>query len=157
MITSFIEGRIRIRANALKNPENMTLVMRFINAQDGIHSSVPNAKTGSVLVFYDTEKISRETLLEAAAILEKQLEPEKKKECSASGVSSLFSKLCDKTGTVGHLSPFSSLSESALMGGLFLLAAATGFTNKQGHIISCLLFAGAMGIHVYDRRRCLKP
>ena len=72
MIASFFDGRIRIQRNELKNPETMDLVMGFIRVQDGVLALVPNLRIGSLVITYDPEKIPRETILEAAVMLEKQ-------------------------------------------------------------------------------------
>lgn len=158
MITSFIDGRVRIRAKALKDEKNMAMVLTMINAQDGVLEVTPNARTGSVLVLYDPEKISRETLLEAASLLEKQFPPEEKKPLK--GLPDFLSALtCRREfGSGGkRLSPLSPLGESALMTALYLATAVTGFSSKRAHIALGTAFAGLAALHLYDRRRCLKP
>ena len=159
MITSFIEGRVRIRDKALRDPAAMETVLSLVRAQDGIGEVTPNPRTGSVLVTYDPEKISREMLLQAAALLEAQLAPAREKERAVVkkprfSLSSLLECVGKGRGK-GRLSPFSPVSESALMGGLYLLTAATGFTSRRMHIVLGLGFAAVAGMHLYDRRRCL--
>lgn len=144
MIASFFDGRVRIRRDELKYPAAMELVMGFIRNQDGILDLVPNARTGSLLITYDPEKIPRESLLQAAVTLEKRLGPEKKAkpEKRAKG----------KKSGVGTLSPF---AETSLLAALYGVTALTGFTGKRAHIIGALLFTGLTAAHVYTRRKLL--
>lgn len=157
MITSFIDGRVRIRAEALRDEGNMALVLAVINAQEGVTEVVSNPRTGSILVHYDPEKIPRETLLEAAAALEQQLAPMAEVGTRKSGSSFLAVLSCRGNKKGGRISPLSPLAESALMAGLLLLTVVTGYTNKKSHFLMAASFAGLAGIHMYDRRRCLKP
>ncbi|CAK7008169.1 MAG: hypothetical protein DELT_00331 [Desulfovibrio sp.] len=145
MITSFFDGRVRIRHAALKDETAMTTVLALVAEQEGVVNVVPNTRTGSLLVEYDPEKISRETLLEAGMTLEKHLPVPKKataRECVFTG----FSRL-------PKLSP---LEESLLLGGLYAATAATGFAGKRLHVALGVTFAILAGLHVYERRRCLK-
>ena len=65
-ITSFIDGRVRLRHPALKNPEAADMVAGFVSGMEGVTEAKVNPVTGSLLIFYDAEKLSRETLLEMA-------------------------------------------------------------------------------------------
>lgn len=139
MIASFIDGRVRIRHGALKDPATMDMVMRLVKARDGILDLVPNPGTGSLLVTYDPEKISRETLIRAAEILEQQLGP-------ASG------KRSPGRRKGGKLSP---LAETGILAGLYGLTVASGLVSKRVHVLSALLFTALTGTHVYNRKNRL--
>ena len=65
-ITSFVDGRVRLRHPALKDAATAELVCSVVGAVDGITSVQSNPRTGSLLIFYDAEKLSREQLLELA-------------------------------------------------------------------------------------------
>lgn len=146
MIASFIDGRVRIRRDELKDPATMELVMGFIRARDGIFDLVPNPRTGSLVVTYDPEIIPRESLLEAAAALEKQLGPMRKpKAKKAAGGKG-------RKGGVGTLSP---LAETGLLAGLYGLTLITGFIGKRAHFVGAALFTGLTIAHVYSRRKYL--
>lgn len=65
-VVSFIDGRVRLRHPALKNREQTELATAFISGVDGVTEARANPMTGSLLVFYDVEKLSREKLLDMA-------------------------------------------------------------------------------------------
>lgn len=65
-ITSFIDGRVRLRHPALKHAETADLVAASLGAVDGVTEVKANHRTGSLLLFYDPEELSRERLRELA-------------------------------------------------------------------------------------------
>lgn len=143
MIASFFDGRVRLQRDELKDPATMELVMGLIRSRDGIRDLVPNSRTGSLVVTYDPEIIPREVLREAAATLEKQLGPGKKKAKNRGG----GKKLSD--------SPFSPLAEACLLAGLHGLTVLTGFAGKRAHIAGAVLLTGLTALHVHNRRKYL--
>ena len=139
MITSFIDGRVRIRRNELKDPNAMTLVMDIVKAQDGIIDLIPNRRTGSLLILYDPDKIPRERLIQAAETLEKQFG------CTTG-------KPCRCKIRWGNISP---LAETGILASLYGLTFLTGMISKRTHIVSVLFFTGLAAAHVYNHRRRL--
>ncbi len=79
MIASFVEGRIRLRASILTNPESMNQILAIVGRQDGVLESTANCRTGSLLILYDPQRIGTETLLAAVTIMENFLAAEEKK------------------------------------------------------------------------------
>lgn len=150
MITSFIEGRIRIKDAALKNPATMQTVLTLIQAEEGISSAVPNPKTGSILVRYDPEKISKEMLLEAAAMMEQHLP---KTDKAKGQKASLLRKGSENCRQLISLTP---TGESLLLGGLCLLTAVSGFFGKRTHMTIGLAFIALCSLHLYKRKNHLK-
>ena len=73
MITSFIDGRVRLRDPALKDPQQVADIQTLLNGYDGIIRVQPNLRTGSLLIEYNPAQISREMLTFAASALESQL------------------------------------------------------------------------------------
>lgn len=65
-VTSFIDGRVRLRHPALRNAATADMVASMVSGVDGVESVQVNPRTGSLLIFYDAEKLSREKLLELA-------------------------------------------------------------------------------------------
>ena len=65
-ITSFIDGRVRLRHFALKDASVAETVCAVVGGVEGVESVQANPVTGSLLIFYDTEKLSRQQLLELA-------------------------------------------------------------------------------------------
>ena len=143
MIASFYDGRVRIRTEALKDPDNMALVENFIKGQDGVIDIAANPTTGSLLVHYDPEKIPRDTLMAAAQALEAQL-PQTKTPGTAR--KKIARKAC---------MPFSRKTETALLVGLYGATLAGGFVSTRVHIAAASLFTVLAGLHVYNRRKCL--
>ena len=65
-ITSFVDGRVRLRHPALKDKATAELVCTVVGGVEGITAVQANPLTGSLLIYYDAEKLSREQLLELA-------------------------------------------------------------------------------------------
>ena len=65
-ITSFVDGRVRLRHPALREAATAELICSVVSGVDGITAVQANPVTGSLLIYYDPEKLSREQLLELA-------------------------------------------------------------------------------------------
>ena len=65
-VTSFVDGRVRLRHPALKDKATAELVCTVVGGVDGISAVQANPVTGSLLIYYDAEKLTREQLLELA-------------------------------------------------------------------------------------------
>ncbi|WP_418765879.1 HMA2 domain-containing protein [Mailhella sp.] len=65
-VTSFIDGRVRFRHPALKHAETAAAVSAVVGGVEGVTEASVNPVTGSLLVRYDAETISRDKLLELA-------------------------------------------------------------------------------------------
>ena len=65
-ITSFIDGRVRLRHPALKQREIADMAAASLGAVDGVTEVKVNPVTGSLQLFYDPEVLSREKLLKLA-------------------------------------------------------------------------------------------
>ena len=62
-ITSFVGGRVRLRHPSLKRAEDAEQVRRFLASLPGMLRVTVNSRTGSLLLEYDPDQISREDLL----------------------------------------------------------------------------------------------
>ena len=65
-ITSFVDGRVRLRHPSLKRAEDAEQVRVFLASLPGILRVAVNSRTGSLLLEYDPARISREDLLSLA-------------------------------------------------------------------------------------------
>ena len=65
-VTSFVDGRVRLRHPALKDKATAELVCTVVSGVDGITAVQANPVTGSLLIYYDAEKLTREQLIELA-------------------------------------------------------------------------------------------
>ena len=76
-VTSFIDGRVRLRHPALRDAATADMAAAVIGGVEGVESVRVNPLTGSLLIFYDAETLSRERLLELA----EQFDPPVTKSC----------------------------------------------------------------------------
>ena len=65
-ITSFVDGRVRLRHPSLKRAEDAEQVRGFLVSLPGMLRVTVNSRTGSLLLEYDPDQISREDLLALA-------------------------------------------------------------------------------------------
>ncbi|MDR1241176.1 MAG: hypothetical protein LBM00_00085 [Deltaproteobacteria bacterium] len=130
MIASFIEGRIRLRDAALKNPDNMSMLRGLVAARPGIISVTANSVTGSLLVCYDPAVLSREDLASAAALLETRFPSAKRKE-----------KIRFFKNDISRLTL------------AFIAVLAAGLVNKRVHVAAGAVFTLLATAHACKERR----
>lgn len=136
MISSYIEGRVRIRHNALKDLELMSAVLSAVQGEEGILHVSANPKIGSLLVLYDPDRISREKLLMAAKLLEAKDED----------------KACSPRSSRRE----ARRRESLLLGSVYGLTLLSGLVGgARLHVATAGLFTLLAFKHLYDRRKCL--
>ena len=75
MIVSFIEGRVRLRHQALTDESTLESMTSATREYPGIRKVTANVRTGSLLIEYDAEMIPAEMLLSASQALEAQFFP----------------------------------------------------------------------------------
>lgn len=63
-ICSFMDGRVRLRHPALKNTETAQQIHCLLSAIVGVDSVTVNERTGSLLLYYDPQQLTRDTLLD---------------------------------------------------------------------------------------------
>jgi hypothetical protein len=153
MIESFIDGRVRIRSAALRDPGTLAMVEGLIKAQEGILEVTGNPRTGSLLVCYDPDVIPRENLLAAAAMLREHLG--ESPDAALTEESGEAEETCACTPLVASRPLLSRSTEVALLAGLFGVTLAGILTeDKRLHVVGGALFAALTAVHIYRRRRC---
>lgn len=65
-IVSFVDGRVRLRHASLKDKDTADMIRAVVGSVDGVISAETNPATGSLLVYYDPDRLGREQLLELA-------------------------------------------------------------------------------------------
>ena len=65
-VTSFMDGRVRLRHSALKDAAQAEQVRTLLASTPGMRNVAVNSRTGSLLLEYDPAQISREDLLSLA-------------------------------------------------------------------------------------------
>lgn len=132
MIMSDLTGRLRIRSPLLRSEEHCRRVGDLLTTLRGVRECRLNARSGSLLVIYDPEVLSRSNLLKALEKilpLSSEIRPKTKRELKYLNISMLL-----------------SLSGVALGA---LIEAETL------HVISGLIFFLALGFHLYKYRKVL--
>jgi hypothetical protein len=76
MTTNSTDGRIQIRAGALKKAGLMGMAVSFIRTQPGVLRVTPDNSEGGILIEYDTSRLSREAVERALAPFAMYLSPE---------------------------------------------------------------------------------
>ena len=166
-ITSFVDGRVRLRHPALKDAATADLVCSVVRAVEGISAVQSNPRTGSLLIYYDVEKLSREQLLELAeqgtafmpgmdgegapaeaAERSEGAEDEKRKAC----------KLCAPVDELlGFLTKRSTTKfiDRAMLVSLMASFAALPLGNRTVHTAAGGVFVGGLLQHLLAHRKAL--
>ena len=66
-VSSFVDGRVRIRHPALRRPDVLALAESRMRALAGVSRIDGNSATGSVLIEYDAKAIPRSRVLDIGA------------------------------------------------------------------------------------------
>ena len=166
-VTSFVDGRVRLRHPALKDAATADLVCSVVGAVEGITSVQANPVTGSLLIYYDAEKLTREQLIElaeqgaafipgmegegapaeAAAVAE-GAEGEKRKVCKACApVDELLSFLTKRSTT--------KFIDRAMLVSIIASLAALPLGNRSVHTAAGGVFVGGLLQHLLAHRKAL--
>jgi hypothetical protein len=135
MIASFVEGRIRLRDEKLKNKAVVDEIRKRAAQLRGISDVSINQRTGSLLIFYDRAVLRLE---QALHILEDYLDAAKT-ECRKYAVSITNRKI---------VNPGMLASLALSMFGAALDIAAL-------HITAGIVFLGFLGLHIFRYKNML--
>lgn len=144
-ITSFIDGRVRVRHKGLHNPEHAGKVRTFLSTIAGVNKAEINTNTGSLLLEYDPVRLSRADLLRLAESMEETLTAEDKEEPA-----SACRRFC--------LADSRHLRRLTNRGMLLTLGGAVGFGlagRMGGHVAFGWGFLVLNALHLYIYRKCL--
>lgn len=142
-LKSFVEGRVRVRHPALRNPELLQQLRELLAAMPGVQEVTTNDRTGSLLLYYDPKRLDIQSLLDISgpwldmAVANGGKESEK------------HERSVPSRKAVQHA------KNIAMLFGLGT-ALASGLAGvKQLHALSSLLFALCTTDHVLRHRKSL--
>ena len=141
-ITSFIDGRVRVRHPALRVEENAAPLRELLGSLPGMRQVAINSRTGSLLLEYDPARLSREDLLALAG----QWETFVAAEAPAHRKKNVLGLTRAQAIRYTH------------RGMLLSLAASIGFAalgRERGHIVAGGLFLLLNALHLHTFRKCL--
>ena len=72
MVTSHIDGRIRLRSASLRDPDAARKAEAALTQKSGVRRATANPRTGSMLVEYDSGALTRDDVVEAAGLPAKE-------------------------------------------------------------------------------------
>ncbi|MDR1612172.1 MAG: hypothetical protein LBT97_05240 [Planctomycetota bacterium] len=70
-IESFFPGRLRVNSPLFTKQENVDRILERIHSVDGVESIAPNLRTGSLVVRYDSSRITPVMLMKAKGEIER--------------------------------------------------------------------------------------
>lgn len=143
IITSFIDGRVRVRHSALKKAANAAKTHDALMRTPGVRKAEINTNTGSLLLEYDPKQLSRVELLQMA---------EKMKEGLAEDEEPALSR------RKGRLLTPAQVRHLTNRGMILTLGASVGFAlaGRMGaHVALGWGFLALNALHLYRYRRCI--
>ena len=166
-ITSFVDGRVRLRHPALKDAATAELVCSVVGAVEGITSVQANPVTGSLLIYYDAEKLTREQLIELAeqgAAFIPGMEGEgvpAEAVAVAEGTEGEKRKACKVCAPVDELLGFltrrstTKFIDRAMLVSIIASLAALPLGNRSVHTAAGGVFVGGLLQHLLAHRKAL--
>lgn len=147
-IASSTPGRLRLRHAALRNPERLDLLTRTIAGWSPVREVAANARTGSLLVNYETSAMEEAdfarrceaALLALLPMKETAVAVAAPKRATRSGATRVRANRLAKRGMLASLA-------------VSMLLAAIG--AKRWHIGTGAFFLHALGVHLWAHRRHL--
>lgn len=147
MITSCIEGRIRVRDGLLRNSAVAGSLRRLLLATPGIREVSANPRAGSLLILYQQ---ARTTLGEITALLARFL-PEEASTPAAPAAKPRPGRPRRTTAAAVRRQAVNLGMLAALLASL----AGAALGAKALHIIAGLVFVGFFGLHFLDKKHFL--
>ena len=163
-ITRFVDGRVRLRHPALKDKATAELVCTVVGGVEGITAVQANPLTGSLLIYYDAEKLTREQLLElaeqGAAFIPGLNEEEAPAAETAEGEAAprKACKICAPVDEVLQLLTgrgTTKFIDRAMLVSLIASLAALPLGNRSVHTAAGGVFVGGLLQHLLAHRKAL--
>ena len=149
VVTSHIEGRVRIRDEGLKKEALLSKVRNSLEDCPGIGSVEANLRVGSILVLYDATVTGLERI--SAIIAEFLGENEPVAEARMENFSRVLRKI---PRTIPARAKRIAVNVG-MIGSLVLSIAAAIINLKKLHILAGVIFLAFFGIHAYERKELL--
>ena len=150
-VRSYMPGRIRLRHPALKSPEAASALNEFLGKMEGVTALEINPKVGSLLLYWDPEKLDIESLKAMAVMmLPKEEQPaaeDEKKTCPLAALNPLHSTKAVNQFVNRSMTATFLLMLSGLVPGLRL--------GRQVHIAAGAAFAALAAWHMARYRKTL--
>ena len=145
-VTSFIDGRVRLRHPSLKASETADMVADMMRSVDGVTDVHVNPVTGSLLLYYDTQVLSRSDLWDMA-----------RQGAAWLGEETPESSSCRACGTGAFLlnGKVTRWVDRILLLSLFCTLAGTAAGSAAVHRVAGLVFAAGALQHMAAHRRAL--
>lgn len=149
-VRSYVPGRIRLRHPALKSPEAVKALQEFLGKMAGVTSLEVNPRVGSLLLYWDPEKLDIESLKAMAVMMlpkEEEKTEEEKKACPLAALNPLHGSKAVNQFVNRSMTATFLLMLSGLVPGLRL--------GRQVHIAAGAAFAALAAWHMARYRKTL--
>ena len=153
-VTSFIDGRVRLRHPALHQHQVVAEIQPRILSIKGIQSAEFNERSGSLLLHYDIDVLSRDELIQQALPWASYLD-----ECLKGHIATP-----PASGGSGERKPAFPLSgkicwrkavNRGMLASLAVTVGSLALGGKQVHAVAGTVFLALVGVHGYRYRRTL--
>ncbi len=152
-ITSFVEGRVRLRHPIFKDEQIFNQVQEFLQNIPGVESIKHSANAGSILLEYDADALDKNTLLELLKQGEQMLDFsafEAAKPCTP--VNCCIRDYVSNMSTRDKRKVFNRTMAASLG----VTAIAIGLGNKRIHVLAGSLFLALSAWHIKRMHKSLK-
>lgn len=142
MVTSSIDGRIRIRDGSLCDAGKASVVEAALKTTTGVKSAAVNCRTGSLLVEYDPARLGTTEILEVAGL---------KEDAPTHSPAAPKRPLTEREIRARNM----RIAKRGMLGSLAALLAFAAVDRERAHIAAGGLFVAFNAYHLYTYRRRL--
>ena len=149
VVTSHIEGRVRIRDEGLKKETLLLQLREALLESPGISGVEANPRVGSLLVIYNAASTGVERIQQIIAGFIGE------GEAAASAVSEGISRIIGKIPRTVPPRVKRIAVNAGMLASLVLSVVAAVLDLKTLHILAGVIFLAIFGAHLYERRQYL--
>lgn len=150
IVASLLNGRVRVRDEALKRGALAALVTDALMDTPGVASAEVNPRVGSLLVLYDAALVAVERILEAVSELVGSSPPAEGPAQAVSGPGGV--PFVRRMSLSLPAAVKKRVVNIGMLASLLLSVAAAILDFKKLHVLAGILFLALFGDHLYMRK-----
>jgi len=149
MIVSFVDGRMRVRDESLKNTFIAKMIKEGLTSLGGVIEVITNQRVGSILIIYEPTRVAINDII---SVINRYIAiPDKADRFRTSGNDSLEIFLKQKSLKLS----VRKIANTGMLASLLLMLFASVLDFTGVHIIAGLIFLLFLSLHLFIYRKMI--